>query len=199
MWNNVCWVEWCKNKYYAKWYCAKHYQRLTRWKMLSVQDRKWHHWVWLEKFWNNIDKNWQSITPVWTPCWIWKWWTTHRWYWVVYLENKNKRVHCLSWELHNWLYDKKLQVCHKCDTPACCNPEHLFLWTAKENAQDKVRKWRAFSWNHKWEKCAQAKLTEKQVLNIRSDIRSNREIWREYNMDFSSISDIKRRKTWKHI
>lgn len=200
MWNKICWVEWCKNKYYAKWYCAKHYQRLTRWKILSVEDRKWHHWRWIDKFWENIDKNWESITNIWTPCWIWKWHKTNWWYWVIIINNKWIRTSRLSWELHN---NKKIpelmQVCHKCDTPACCNPEHLFIWTAKDNAQDKVKKWRAYSWNHKWEKCWTSKLTESQVLAIRNDTRSNREIAKEYNIDYSSVSDIKRRKTWKHI
>lgn len=35
-----------------------------------------------------------------------------------------------------------LQVCHHCDTPRCCNPSHLFLGTAKQNAEDRDRKGR---------------------------------------------------------
>lgn len=193
-----CSVEGCQNKYYAKSFCEKHYQRNK--KYWSPKDKRWDHNIWIEKFWNNIDKNWISVTDIWTPCWLLNWSKSHWWYMRLYINWIEHRWHCLSWKIHNnqeippWMH-----ICHKCDTPACVNPEHLFLWTPKENAQDKVKKWRARTGDHRWEKCWKAKLTEKQVLEIRNDNRSNIIIAKDYNIDKSSISDIKRRKTWKHI
>ena len=35
-----------------------------------------------------------------------------------------------------------LYTCHACDNPTCCNPSHLFLGTAQENADDMMRKGR---------------------------------------------------------
>lgn len=33
-----------------------------------------------------------------------------------------------------------MYVLHKCDTPACVNPDHMFLGTAKDNALDCIKK-----------------------------------------------------------
>lgn len=37
---------------------------------------------------------------------------------------------------------KGMLVCHTCDVPRCCNPDHLYLGTAQDNANDRMNRGR---------------------------------------------------------
>ena len=52
-------------------------------------------------------------------------------------------AHRVAWELTRGLIPDDLQVCHRCDNPPCCNPNHLFLGTAANNGSDRNVKGRA--------------------------------------------------------
>jgi hypothetical protein len=56
-------------------------------------------------------------------------------------------------------------VCHTCDNPPCCNPAHLFLGSAADNARDMALKGRGrgAEGTHNWN----AKLADDQVREIR--------------------------------
>ncbi len=57
-------------------------------------------------------------------------------------------------------------VCHRCDNPPCVNPAHLFLGTAKDNADDKVTKGRQRGNPDPWG--CRRRLTDEQVREIRA-------------------------------
>jgi hypothetical protein len=51
-------------------------------------------------------------------------------------------AHRAAWLWANGPFPDGLKVCHRCDNPPCCNPEHLFLGTQLENMRDCVAKGR---------------------------------------------------------
>ena len=60
---------------------------------------------------------------------------------VVFL-GRQRLAHRIAWTLVNGPIPPGMLVCHHCDNPPCCNPDHLFLGTHKDNSQDMWRKGR---------------------------------------------------------
>lgn len=71
---------------------------------------------------------------------------------------KVSRAHQLAYIAYVGPIPDGLCVCHKCDTPRCCNPKHLFLGTNEENRQDMVKKGRA---RNKWTSEASKRKTKR--------------------------------------
>lgn len=104
----------------------------------------------------------------------------------------------LAWQLTNGSIPKGMVVCHKCDTRACVNPDHLFLGTPADNTADMVRKDR----QAKGSRQGLAKLTEADIPTIRklySEGWSQQEIAENYMVNQTSISKVLRNETWRHV
>jgi len=106
-----------------------------------------------------------------------------------------KAAHRVSYKLHIGPIPEKLYVLHKCDNPPCVNPDHLFLGTQLDNMDDMIAKGR----NCKGEAIGTAKLTEKDVLKIRSLDCPQKEIADIFKIDQGQVSRIRTRKCWKHV
>ena len=75
-------------------------------------------------------------------CWIWTEKVLNR-YGVIGFKKKIYKGHRLSFIIHKGEIPHKMNVCHKCDTPLCVNPDHLWVGTQKDNVHDMERKGRA--------------------------------------------------------
>ena len=74
-------------------------------------------------------------------CITWNGSTDFYGYGQMSFEQRTWSAHRLAYELANGQIDpdeKKWWVLHKCDNPACCNPDHLYLGDAKDNASDMI-------------------------------------------------------------
>lgn len=124
-------------------------------------------------------------------------------YGIIQIAGKKWRAHRVAWSIANGVDVRTLPedifIMHACDNPSCCNPSHLSSGTRLENIRDMDRKGRRVTNNPCGEQASLAKLTEEQVLKIRSDPRRTTEIAKDYGIHQTNVSCIKNRKTWKHL
>jgi hypothetical protein len=91
-------------------------------------------------------------------------------------------------------------VLHKCDVPACVNPEHLFLGTQSDNVRDCVSKGRHRNGPVAGEKNGNAKLTAEHVAEIRAKAKNKQtraSIAKEYGVTPAHISHICLGTKWR--
>lgn len=127
-----------------------------------------------------------------TGCWLW----TAGWDRYGYgMLAGNVKAHRRSYELHVGEIPAGLCVCHKCDTPACVNPDHLFLGSNRDNVADMRAKGRAIQ----GEAVHKAKLTEANVREILASLLPCHELASLYGVSDTAISYIKLGKTWRSV
>ena len=113
-------------------------------------------------------------------------------------QGKNQRAHRVAWILTFGPIQDNEVVMHDCDNPSCVNPDHLRLGSQLENIQDRVQKGRCA--HNTGSSNSQAKLTQHQVDNIRSEYNktkcTKRSLAKKYKVSDSTVSRILNNQTW---
>lgn len=118
-------------------------------------------------------------------CWEWQKALSPCGYGVATYKNKSYRANRLSFIAFKGEIADGLLVCHTCDNPSCCNPEHLFLGTSKENSEDMAKKGRSILGRRSYKKhCPEI---AKECFELWEVGISILEISRELNIHFTSV------------
>lgn len=155
-----------------------------------------------QRFWAKVDRRGPD------ECWLWTATVVGKGYgsmWPGGPVGTKVYAHRLSWTLHFGEIPDGLFVCHRCDTPRCVNPTHLFLGTNLDNVRDMIAKGRKRQVvaiperRARGERQGRAKLTRAAVREIRrravNGIRGC-DLAAEFGLSRQSISEIVNRKTW---
>lgn len=110
---------------------------------------------------------------------------------------KDVKAHRLAWEISNGPIPIGMCVCHKCDTPPCVNPEHLFLGTITDNNHDCDRKGRRPHFNG--ERIGTSKLCVDDIITIRTSPLGCWRLANKMGISKSVIKSIRTRASWNHI
>ena len=167
----------------------------------------------LTRFWSYTDRS----SP--DGCWLWTGYVGPNGYGrfsVIGLDGKRKTLsaHRVALELTTGYLPSEVFACHRCDTPLCCRPDHLFRGTVQENNADKVLKNRqAYGpWHGRYtrpervsrgEKRWNAKLTEEKVRQLRHEYQPRLvgidTLAQKYGLSRNVVWRAVTRKSWKHV
>lgn len=119
-------------------------KRLERAHAIFLKKERRKKRLWINKpedrFWENV-----NIGNT-DQCWEWKllkfpgnynYGRVFRWG-----NNIGAYAHRVAWGLKNGSIPSGMHICHTCDNPPCCNPNHLFLGTPRDNTLDSISKGR---------------------------------------------------------
>jgi len=130
-------------------------------------------------------------------CWLWLGALNAKGYGLIRVAGKTELAHRMSYRRYRGEVPVGLCVLHRCDVPACINPDHLFLGTQTDNMRDMSSKNR-----HPYrygEAHVNAKLTEAAIQAIRASDENYTSLGQRYGITKQNVYLIRARRAWRHL
>lgn len=141
-------------------------------------------------------------------CWLWLGaWDKDGYGKATTPDRRYIRAHRWSYERSNGPIPLRLSVLHRCDTPSCVNPKHLFVGTQRDNATDMVKKGRQYKgvdtrMHPRGEDHPNSKLTLLALVEIQAMLQQglkHREIAVIHGVSRSAVTKINQGQNWRRI
>lgn len=143
-------------------------------------------------------------TTMFTGCWEFQGTKLETGYGRVVIEGRKVFAHRLAYSLKYGPIPEGMQVLHSCDNPPCCNPNHLFLGTQKDNMADMRSKGRQP--DRRGQNAGGSVLTDEEVMDIYTRAHdtsafaeTQTQIGDSYGVSNTLVSRIKLGRRWNHI
>lgn len=130
-------------------------------------------------------------------CWLWAGATVGKGYGTIGTSKGVKLSHRVAYELYVGPIPEGLFVLHRCDTPNCVNPEHLFVGTNQDNMTDMMAKGRGNK--PRGTQVNKAKLTDWAVKAIRTVDMTANDLADIFSVSPDTIYRVRNNRTWKHL
>lgn len=129
-------------------------------------------------------------------CWYWTGCVCKFGYGRIRVNGVSELSTRISYTLFKGGIPDGMYVCHRCDNPACVNPDHLFLGSQSDNMKDMMNKGRR---GYYGEENPRTKLKESDILTIRSGAFTVTELMTKYQMTYSGVWNIIHRRSWTKL